>query len=95
MAAVMMDMILLQTGEIEMKPTLEQINAYKAPIGTQYKDSKGGTCTIIDKHTTVNSNLEIVKQRYVAEYILCGQKVIDRDVSCVTVARRIYGVNAE
>lgn len=42
---------------------------------------------VIDIHTTINTNGEIVKVRYVTEHEVLGQKVVDYDVLIVTIQR--------
>jgi hypothetical protein len=56
-------------------------------IGTKYqtRDKRKVICTVIDIYKTYNSKGELVKTNYVAEHIVMGQKVIERDVVKTTI----------
>lgn len=58
------------------------------PIGTQFRQGRHATlCTVTDIWTTRNAAGEVVKTRYVATHLFCGQVVTDRDVVAVTIAK--------
>ena len=59
------------------------------PIGTQYPDRKGRTCTVTDILTTTDSSGAVVRVRYVAVHAFAGQMVADCDVTETTIARAL------
>jgi len=46
--------------------------------------------TVIDIHSTFNAAGALVKLRYVCEYEVAGQFVVDRDIPETTLARCLY-----
>ena len=58
-------------------------------IGTKYKTSGKNSkeCTVIDILKTYNSKNELVSIRYVSEHDFLGQRVTNKDVVAVTIAR--------
>lgn len=60
------------------------------PNGTKFRRvGKNYLEEVTDKHVTSNRAGEVVKIRYCATHIFCGQVVTDVDVVPVTVARGI------
>lgn len=57
------------------------------PIGTQFKTRHKNPrlCTVIDIHTTYDSNGVVVKTRYVSSHDCLGQQVVDYDVVQTTI----------
>ena len=49
-------------------------------------------CTVQDVHTTRNLKGEVVKIRYVATHLFCGQVVTDNDVVDTTIARGLIAI---
>jgi len=59
-------------------------------IGTKFvKVGRKNDCQweVIDILTTTNSKGEVVKMRYAARTLFCGQEMIDNDVLETTIAR--------
>lgn len=58
------------------------------PIGTQFytRGKHPRLCTVVDIHTTFNSQGELVKTRYVATHLFLGQVVRDSDVPQASIA---------
>ena len=58
------------------------------PVGTLYitRHKAPKLCKVVDYHTTLNLDGDIVKSRYVSEHTLMGQVVTDSDVAEATVA---------
>lgn len=77
-----------------LKYELTQINnklnaPLEYPIGTKFKSpgKHSRICTVVDILKTYNSKGELIQIRYVAEHEFLGQKVTDRDVLAVRIAR--------
>lgn len=67
------------------------------PIGIQYM-SRGkhpNLCTVVDILTTINSQGELVKTRYIATHEFAGQLVADYDVNAVTIAMGIEALKGK
>jgi hypothetical protein len=63
-------------------------------IGTKYKAfgrTRSYICKVIDIYKTYNSAGELVKVRYEAQHVFCGQVVNDHDVCATTIARGLIG----
>jgi hypothetical protein len=58
-------------------------------IGKQYltRGKAPRLCTVTDKHTTTNSDGEVVKVRYVSVHDFMGQHVVNLDVVRATILR--------
>ena len=61
----------------------------KFPVGTTYQH-RGRTYTVTDYHVTRNLAGDVVRERYVAEHELCGQRITDRDIVETTIAKAIW-----
>lgn len=61
-------------------------------IGTVYTDTskRKDVCTVVDIHKTYNNAGELVKTRYVATHLFCGQLVYDYDVVATTIQRSLF-----
>ena len=60
------------------------------PIGTEYKDTHGRLCKVVDVLKTYSMITgKCVKIRHVVQYEFCNQTVTDRDVVYVTITRRL------
>lgn len=63
-------------------------------IGQQYTNRKGQFCTVSDILTTRNNAGQIVRLRYAATHVFCGQSVTDWDVLETTIARALDAISA-
>lgn len=65
--------------------------SHRFPIGTQFAVRVGSKrtdiCTVTDQFTTTNARGEVVKLRYEATHVFCGQTVSSSDVVDTTIAR--------
>lgn len=65
------------------------------PIGTKFLSNgkRKDVCTVVDILKTYSTKQgELVKIRYVASHMFCGQVVLDNDVVDTTIARNLVSI---